>query len=143
MDALLHNIINQFQLEGKVVSCEVFGCGQVNKTYLVTTETGHRYTLQRIGPAFKDVHALQDNIRAVTEHLHSKTPEKHGALTLIPTTEVRIQENQVKLHKRGRMLVASYEAVKYQRLDLFSVMLRQIGAQIMRMHLRRLRWLSH
>ncbi len=54
---------------------------------------------------------------------------------VIPQTEVRVRENLVKLHKRGRMLVASYEAVRFQKLDLFSVMLRQIGAQIMRMHL--------
>ena len=85
MDALLLNIINQFQLEGKAVSCEVFGCGHVNKTYLVTTETGHRYTLQRIGPAFKDVHALQENISAIVTHLHKKTPDFYGALTLLPT----------------------------------------------------------
>ena len=54
---------------------------------------------------------------------------------VIPQTEVKAQENLVKLHKRGRMLVASYEAIRFQRLDLFSVMLRQIGNQIMRMHL--------
>ena len=54
---------------------------------------------------------------------------------VIPQTEVKVRENLVKLHKRGRMLVASYEAVRFQKLDLFSVMLRQIGAQIMRMHL--------
>ncbi|MGI6014575.1 MAG: phage major capsid protein [Oscillospiraceae bacterium] len=55
--------------------------------------------------------------------------------SVIPQTEVRASENLVKLHKRGRMLVASYEAIRFQRLDLFSVMLRQIGTQIMRMHL--------
>jgi len=54
---------------------------------------------------------------------------------VIPQTEVKVRENLVKLHKRGRMLVASYEAVRFQKLDLFSVMLRQIGSQIMRMHL--------
>ena len=53
----------------------------------------------------------------------------------IPQTEVRARENLVTLHKRGRMLVASYESIRYQRLDLFSVMLHQIGNQIMRMHL--------
>lgn len=53
----------------------------------------------------------------------------------IPTTEVKAGSNLVKLRKRGRMLVASYEAIRFQRLDLFSVMLRQIGNQIMRMHL--------
>ena len=54
---------------------------------------------------------------------------------VIPQTEIRARENLVHLHKRGRMLVASYEAIRFQRLDLFSVMLRQIGSQIMRMHL--------
>ena len=53
----------------------------------------------------------------------------------IPTTSIRTQENLVRLHKRGRMLVASYEAIRFQRLDLFSVTLRQIGAYIARMHL--------
>ena len=54
----------------------------------------------------------------------------------IPTTSIRTQENLVRLHKRGRMLVASYEAIRFQRLDLFSVTLRQIGAYIARMHLK-------
>ncbi len=46
--------------------------------------------------------------------------------------KVKTSENLVKLIKRGRMLVASYEAIKYQRLDLFTVTLRQIGAHIAR-----------
>ncbi len=50
----------------------------------------------------------------------------------LPQTNVRTSENLVKLIKRGRMLVASYEAIKYQRLDLFTVTLRQIGAYIAR-----------
>ena len=53
----------------------------------------------------------------------------------IPETVIRTQENLVRLHKRGRMLVASYEAIRFQRLDLLSVTLRQIGAYIGRMHL--------
>ena len=53
----------------------------------------------------------------------------------IPQTTVRTRDTLVKLHKRGRMLVASYEAIRFQKLDLFSVTLRQIGAQIGRMHL--------
>lgn len=48
----------------------------------------------------------------------------------IPETTVKTRDNLVKLHKRGRMLVASYEAIRFQRLDLFTVMLRQIGAHI-------------
>ena len=38
-----------------------------------------------IGPAFKDVEALQENIFAVTEHLRSKTQNPNESLTLIPT----------------------------------------------------------
>ncbi|MCI8539461.1 MAG: phage major capsid protein [Oscillospiraceae bacterium] len=53
----------------------------------------------------------------------------------IPATTVKTQANLVRLHKRGRMLVASYEAVRFQKLDLFSVTLRQIGAHIKRMQL--------
>jgi hypothetical protein len=53
----------------------------------------------------------------------------------IPQTRVKTQENLVQLHKRGRMLVGSYEAIRFQKLDLFSVTLRQIGAYINRMHL--------
>ncbi len=50
----------------------------------------------------------------------------------IPQTRIKAQGNMVKLHKRGRMLVAPYEAIRGQKLDLFSVTLRQIGATISR-----------
>ena len=53
----------------------------------------------------------------------------------IPQTMVKTRDTLVKLNKRGRMLVASYEAIRFQKLDLFSVTLRQMGAQIGRMHL--------
>lgn len=55
--------------------------------------------------------------------------------TVIPETDIHTQENLVKLKKRGRMLVASYEAIRFQRLDLFTVMLKQIGAYIARTQL--------
>ena len=53
----------------------------------------------------------------------------------IPETTIRTQDNLVRLHKRGRMLVASYEAIRFQKLDLFSVTLRQIGAYMGRQQL--------
>ncbi len=52
----------------------------------------------------------------------------------LPSTTIRTKEHLVPLYKRGRMLVASYEAIRFQKLDLFSVMLRQIGAQIQKLH---------
>ena len=53
----------------------------------------------------------------------------------IPETQVSTKEHLVSLSKRGRMLVASYEALRFQKLDLFGVMLRQIGAYIQKQQL--------
>ena len=53
----------------------------------------------------------------------------------IPETQVKTKDHLVNLTKRGRMLVASYEALRFQKLDLFSVMLRQIGAHIQKQQL--------
>lgn len=53
----------------------------------------------------------------------------------IPEMKIRTQENLVKLHKRGRILQASYEAIKFQRLDLFTITLKQIGAALARAQL--------
>ena len=50
----------------------------------------------------------------------------------LPETVVHTQEKLVTLKKHGRMLVASYEAIRFQKLDLFTVTLRQIGAHIAR-----------
>lgn len=55
---------------------------------------------------------------------------------VLPQTTIRTGENLVRLQKRGRMLVASYEAVKFQKLDLFTVTLRQIGAYVAREQLK-------
>ena len=54
----------------------------------------------------------------------------------IPETGISLKSNLVTLHKRGRMLVASYEALRRQRLDLFTVTLKQIGAYIARSQLK-------
>jgi len=53
----------------------------------------------------------------------------------IPVTTIKTGGSLVRLNKRGRMLVASYEAVRFQKLDLFSITLRQIGSSIMKSHL--------
>ena len=55
--------------------------------------------------------------------------------TAIPATQIKTKEQLVQLRKRGRMLVASYEAIRFQKLDLFGVMLKQIGAHIQKMQL--------
>jgi len=56
--------------------------------------------------------------------------------TFIPQTKISLNETPVQLAKRGRMLVASYEAIKFQKLDVFTVTLKQIGAYIAKAQLK-------
>lgn len=72
-------------------------------------------------------------IASVPSDEHMPKVVNEGAA--IPETKITTQENLVKLHKRGRILCASYEAIRFQRLDLFTVTLRQIGAAIARAQL--------
>jgi hypothetical protein len=48
----------------------------------------------------------------------------------LPVTLVKTKGALVNMRKHGRVLSASYEALRYHRLDLFTVALRQIGADI-------------
>jgi len=86
MDALLSHVLKQFRLDAPAVSCERYGFGHINVTYLVVTESGRRYILQKLSNrAFPDIPGLQENITAVTEYLHTQIDDPYGALTLIPT----------------------------------------------------------
>ncbi len=88
MEALHQLVLEQFRLDAPAVSCERYGCGHINETYLVVTESGRRYILQKISNrAFPDVAGLQENIAAVTRFLHSRNPDPNSALTLIETHE--------------------------------------------------------
>ena len=64
----LLNILDQFQLDEKVVSAEPFGNGHINDTLKVTNEKGEiKYVLQRINHLiFTNVDMLQNNIHVVT-----------------------------------------------------------------------------
>ena len=57
------------------------------------------------------------------------------ASTTIVSTVEQANTGHVKISKRGRMMVSSYDAIRAQKLDLFSVTLRQIGAYIARSRL--------
>lgn len=88
MEQHLKEILSQFRLDSESVSCERYGCGHINVTYLVVTKSGRRYILQKISNrAFPDVAGLQENIAAVTSWLHSRIDDPNGALTLIPTLD--------------------------------------------------------
>ncbi|MDR2656086.1 MAG: phage major capsid protein [Oscillospiraceae bacterium] len=59
-----------------------------------------------------------------------ESPAQEGAA--LPELNVKTKSNLVQMKKHGRLLSASYEAVKFQRLDLFAVILRRIGQNIAR-----------
>ena len=48
----------------------------------------------------------------------------------IPEVNISLSNNLVNLKKYGRMLVASYEALRFQKIGVFSIALRQIGEYI-------------
>lgn len=48
----------------------------------------------------------------------------------IPELSISLNSKLTTLKKHGKMLVASYEAIKYQKLDLFTTMLKKIGDSI-------------
>ena len=90
MNEVLDYVLRCFSLDSAPISCARYGCGHIHITYLVVTESGRRYILQKINEnTFKDVAGLMDNITRVTAHQHSLSSDPRCALTLIPTTEGR------------------------------------------------------
>ncbi len=73
---------------------------------------------------YRAVESITESGAAEAEHIMEGT--------FIPETKVQLKDTLTPLYKRGRMLVASYEAVKFQKLDVFTVILKQIGSYIAR-----------
>ncbi len=55
-------------------------------------------------------------------------PVKEGEA--MAAVNIRTSPALISLTKKGRTIVSSYEALRFQKLDLFTIMLRQIGASI-------------
>lgn len=66
-------IANRFELNGSAVIGEKYGGGHINDTFLIKTDTGSSYILQRINTVvFKNAEALMENIILVTDFLKKK-----------------------------------------------------------------------
>lgn len=77
-----------FQLNSEPASCTPHGHGHINDTYLVVTERGDAYILQRINHhVFRDVPALMHNIVAVTRYLAERDSDPRHVLAIVPTKE--------------------------------------------------------
>ena len=80
----MENAIFHFPLAGKPVSCEKYGFGHINRTFLVVTDEGKRYILQGInGNVFPDVRGLMENIAAVTSFVGQREPDPRGTLHIV------------------------------------------------------------
>ncbi|MBO4902397.1 MAG: aminoglycoside phosphotransferase family protein [Lachnospiraceae bacterium] len=85
----------QFRFEGTIISCDRYGHGHINDTYLVTCDKADgsriRYILQRVHVSiFKDPDGLMGNVQRVTAYLAEKIREGGGdpmreTMNLIPT----------------------------------------------------------
>ena len=83
----MEDIIKSFCFNGNALSFEPYGEGHINNTYLVITDTGKRYILQRLSRAvFKDRDALMENVIAITSFLAKKYEDPRRSLHLIPVT---------------------------------------------------------
>lgn len=77
-------IARQFDVQGRLVTVEPYGSGNVNDTYLAifrTTFSEQRFILQRIRRAvFPDPEAIMQNMRVLTDHCHARLEaEAEGA----------------------------------------------------------------
>lgn len=66
----LINIVKEFEVDSYVENVQLYGCGHINVTYLVTMKGGLNYILQKINNSiFKDVDGLMKNIVGITEFI--------------------------------------------------------------------------
>ena len=84
----MFNACFKFSTEGTPVSCERYGNGHINETYLVVTDKGVWYILQKINNrVFKDVPGLMHNISSVSAYLYEMLPDPRRVLTIVPPLE--------------------------------------------------------
>lgn len=84
----MEQVLDFFRLDGRPVSCDPYGEGHINLTFLVVTDTGKRYILQRLSrAAFHDIPGLMGNVTAVTEFLAARSSDPRSSLHLIPTLD--------------------------------------------------------
>lgn len=81
----LKRVLDDYDFGAEILSCERYGSGHINETYLVVTE-GKRFILQKINKKiFPDVIGLMNNVTLVTEHLNKKAPEGSVVLGILKT----------------------------------------------------------
>lgn len=98
-------IISRFDISGELVSCERYGEGHINETYLAVTKEKDgketKYILQRInGKLFPDADKLMSNICLVTEFNRKKIAERGGDPDRESLTVVNTKDGKPYYHDR-------------------------------------------
>ncbi len=120
-----NKIISKFDIEGSLVSCERYGEGHINETYLAVIDNGGKvnYILQRINSnLFKDVDKLMNNIKLVTEFNRQKIAERGGnpdreSLTLVYAKDGKAYFHCEECDAYFRVYKFITDAVAYQVVE--------------------------
>ena len=84
----MQQAIHHFQIQSQPLYCKNFGHGHINYTFLITTDNGSQYILQRINThVFKQPVQLMQNVIAVTEHIRAKVDDPSQVLHFIPALD--------------------------------------------------------
>ena len=122
----LKAIISNFKIDGELLSCERYGEGHINETYLaVVNESGKQvnYILQKINSKlFTNVPALMENIRSVTEFNREKIRARGGnpdreSLSLVYTKDGNTFYHCKDCDGYFRMYIFITDAVAYQVVE--------------------------
>ena len=117
-------IISEFNVNGTLISCERYGEGHINETYLAVLEQEKKpvnYILQKINSnLFKDVDKLMNNIKLVTEFNRSKIKERGGNPDRESLSLVYAKDGKPYIQTEDgyfRLYIFITDAIAYQTVD--------------------------
>jgi len=90
LDVNVHDVIVNFQIQGRVHDIIPWGNGHINDSYRVINEDemSPDYLLQRVNHlVFENVDGLMQNLQKVTDHIQAKDEFQVLVLNIIPTKE--------------------------------------------------------
>ena len=81
----MKDVIESYELDGRLVCRSPFGSGHINETWLLVTNRPHLYILQKVNTeTFPDPVGLMNNIIRVTDHIRGKEKDPRKVLPWCP-----------------------------------------------------------
>ena len=118
----LSDIVSMFAIGSKATEIRPLGPGFINDTFIVNTESGTKYILQRKNHnVFPDIPGMMQNILMVTEHLKRKVEEAGGDPMREAMTVVKRNDGEL-YYKDGKgnywtMTVFIEGSITYEKAD--------------------------